>query len=511
MKKTLYTSALSLLTFCGCTTESPNWESRIQETTQDFETLKAERQVQEMEYRLSDCMAIAKEHNLDLRIIELEKSLANGRHEAKLLEFIPSLKASYDITNRDNILGSSSEGVSDGEESLRASTSSDKESKTFKISSEFSALDMALLLKDEGLEADKERLKYTRSAEISRLLEMQVIEAFMPVAAAQYVIEQTKEQLEKNAKVLLEIEDLFNKKQMNEFDVLEFKKKFLETRKQLKEYERNYANLCLELTSLMGLNPSKKITVDTSLYKVDDFNRYLFPFVTPDIRQLESAALKNRAEIYQGEINKHIAELNSDKEFLKIFPNFKLIGSYNNSTNSYLVNNDWFSTTLSMTIDLFRIPQKLKNYENSKLEIQIEKLKNITTMFAIVRQIRIAYENLDEVKARLDEKEENYALSLKLKSLTEEAVKTGKMNRLSIIQTEIDSVLSNLERVATLSNCYVGYYRVLNATGMYYKCPGTLTSFKRNDIEIITEKEKLEKAAFFDQLIKDGEGKIELP
>jgi outer membrane protein TolC len=497
--------------FVSCSSNTQNWEERIKKTTKDFKTIQEERQVNAMVYRLSDCMAIAKEFNLDLRIAEFEKSLANGRHEAKILEFIPSLKVSADSTFRDNKLGSSSEGVSDGEESLRASTSSDRESQTFKITSEFSALDMALLLKDESLETDKERLKQTRLIEITRLLEQQIIDAYMPVAAAQHVIEHTKDQLINNAKVLLEIEDLFKKKQMNEFDVLEFKRKFLDTRKQLREYERNYANLCLELTSLMGLNPSRKITVDTTFYEVDEFQRYEFPFVIPDLEQLENAGLKNRAEIYQGEINQHIAELNSDKEFLKIFPNFKLIGGYNNSTNSFLVNNDWFSATISMTLDLFRIPTKIQNYKNSKLEIQIEKYKSIITMFSILRQIRIAYENLDEVKARLAEREEDYALSLRLQKLTEAAVQTGKMSRLSVHATVIDSKISYSQRAATLSNCFTASYRLLNAAGIPYVCPARLSKIKRNRVDILSEKEKREKTAFFDALINSEEGKIALP
>jgi outer membrane protein TolC len=349
-----------------------------------------------------------------------------------------------------------------------------------------------------------------KRVKIERELEIQVIEAFMAVASAQSLLKDTKPQLNKNELALKDISKMREQQHLNEFDLLDYKSEFLDTKKSFDEYERSYSNMCLRLTTLMGLDPSKNITLDTSLYKQKEFNEFHFPFEIPDREDIEKTALKNRAEIYESEINQYISEIESDREFLKLFPGMSLIGSYNSSSNEFLVNDDWFSASLRITTDLFRLPSKFKKYENSKLNITIQKYKKLMTSFSVTSQVRIAYENVLEVKKRLNHQEKKYKLSLDLHKLTLSAVNSGKLNKLSTIKTEIDSILSNTHRVATLSNYFVAYYRLLNTAGVPYLSPSRLSKIQPNKLTLISDKDKKAKGTFFQKLMKE-EGTIEIP
>ena len=459
----LATAAATLISSCS---SSVDYSKRNNQFSKEYNALQLKRKVNiEKVYTLDDCLDSAAKNNLEIYALKLEQSVNDAQVRASVLGTLPKMSLSYGFTNRDNTNGSTSEGVSDGLQSLRASTSQDKSIGTFRFDTAISVLDMGLAMINVEYEKDNKRLNYLKLRKATRDLRMSVIEKYFAVAAAQFVLKETAEQIKRNEAALSQIEKLRKDNHISLFTLLTFKRNFLETRKQLREYERSYKNLALNLTSLCGLDPSTEIRVYTALFEQDGFGHYKFPFNTPHVTEIEAVALQMREEIIEADIKKHIAELKEDQEFLKLFPNAKLFVSYNKTSNSFQFNNNWWEAGINASIDLLSLPANIERLDSHKQEQVVAKYRAFATAASIIAQVRIADSNLNEVRDRLIFREDIYELSSQELKLTKEATEAGNKEKLEIIEKETNKVISHIQRTASFANYYVAYYRLLNSSG----------------------------------------------
>ncbi|NQZ60416.1 MAG: TolC family protein, partial [Lentisphaeraceae bacterium] len=508
-KKLALCSITALLSSCA------NYDLDIHAQKQAFNTelaaAKEERKVQlNVVYSLDDLVVTGLNNSWESMSLRLSEAAFDERSKAQLLKALPRLTATWTATNRSKKQGSSSEGFDDGLESLRSSTSLDNKVSTFKLEGAVSVLDMGLSLLNSEYEKDQTRLKYLERKTLERKLVMNIVESYYSVAAAQYVIGHTKDQLHKNKKALAEIEILQREQHISRFELVKFKRKFLETQKQLREYERSYRNLSLNLSSLVGFVPFDSIKVKTNCFEKDKFDRFTFPYEVPTKIDIENTMLENREEFYAGLIEKHMQELLEDQDFLRLFPNASLFLSYNENSNSFLVNKNWLETGLTATFDLLQLPSKLKTLSSRKKEVLVQKYKNIASAFSILAQVRVNYSNLEEVADRLQYRENIYALSRQELDLTREAAQIGQNKKLSIIEKEIDFVINHIQRVSSLANYFVAYHRLLNSTGAPY-IPTHVLSSQRYKTTLVGDPSKFDKEeeTSFYRLVKES-GSLEI-
>ena len=440
---------------------------------------------EEKVYTLNDCLKLAVDNNLELYALKLEQAVSDDRAMAHLLTALPTLKTSYDFSVRNNEPGATSEGIEDGQESLRASKSSEKTVGNFKLEMALSSLDFGLAYINKHFENNQKRKAYVNRAKAERELKFQVVQAYFSVAAAQHVLKETKAELLKNEKALKSVEKLFDKQHISQFELLRFKRKFLETRKQLREYERSHENFCLSLSSLLGLYPNKQIIVDTTSFsKVDKSGHFTMEYVPPKYDELEKAALHLREELIEMDIESHISMLKEKSELLKMFPNVRLFAAYNQNSNKYLFNQNWTEVGFNAVVDLLRIPSRLKNMSAEEKQRTVIKYKQYSTMLNIIAQLKIAYANVEEVKERLSFKEEVYKISAKENDLTKQAVKKGNRNELDVLEKDIDLVIANIQRTAAFANYNVALHRLLNISASPQRDLRDLTIGKTTNLKV---------------------------
>lgn len=468
-------------------------------------------------YALNDCLDLAVSNNLELFALKLEQQVSDDKAMAHLLTALPSLSTSYNYTARDNSSGATSEGITDGQESLRASTSTDKAVGNFRLEMALSTLDFGLAFINKHYENDQKRKSYINRSKAERELKFQVVQAFYSVSSAQYVLDLAKDELVKNEAALKKVEELFNQEQISQFELLRFKRKFLETRKQLREYERSHQNYCLNLSSLLGLMPSKNIIVDTTMFtKATADGRFHLDYEPPMYDDLEKAALHLREELIEMDIDKHLSMLKEKSEILKMFPNVRVFSAYNNSTNSFLFNRSWTEVGFNAVIDFMRIPSRLKNMDAEERQREVLKFKQYSTMLNIIAQLKIAYANVEEVKERLSYKEDIYKLSERENKLTKQAVASGNKNQLDSLEKDIDLVISNIQRTAAFANYNVALHRLLNISASPQRDLRDLSIGKTTKIEIKqdSDKEQYHKVnTHFDKQFKYAkeQGQLKLP
>ena len=463
--KLLLLSAIILIVASCTGLSEPDYAKARLESYDDFKNYydqKINKVDPEKLYTLNECLVLAVNNNLDLYSRKLEEAVSDEKAMSHLLSALPTLKPSFNYSERDKENGATSEGIEDGLESLRASKSSEKSLGTFRLELALSSLDFGLALINRHFENDKKRKVTVNRTKAERELKFQVVQAYYAVAAGQYVLLDAKNQLTESNEALTKLEKLYDEKEISKFELLKFKKKLLETNKQIKEYERSHQNHCLSLTALLGLYPDNEILVDLTSFKSNSITgRFNTKRDLPEYEELEKTALFLREELLELDIDNNISVLKEKAEYLKLFPNVRLFAAYNESSNPFLYNKSWSEAGLNAIVDLFQIPSRLKNISAEEKEREVIRYKQLATMINITAQLKIAFANCEEVKERLCFKELIHEVTIEQKQLIQVALNHGAKNQLDLLESEIDLLISQIQRTAAFANYNVALHRML--------------------------------------------------
>ncbi len=407
------------------------------------------------------CIEKALSQNLDLKADELRQAVLRERKTAAVLGMLSDLNLNYRMGSRSNEPGARSESITTGIETLEPSKSSEKDESRYHFELMFSVLDFGLSYYNAIHESDKALLEEKQMRRTAQNLMLDVAKAYFRVASIQYEMGTIKDLIERSEAAEALIDDLRTKKRIGPLEALDKVKALKKLKQRLRVYRRSYENACIQLTSLMGFAPVNEIRVDTSL--LEELN----VVETPPIEALEQAALDERPELYQLDIESHITAIEARKSMLMMFPNVRLFANFTDSSNRYLYNQSWYEVALDAVYNLLKLPSEF--YNSNALDIQLKELgaQTMALSIGIMAQVRIAHANLMEVKSRYELAEELFTIDQqRLEAARPRARSGGSLSSLDLLKYELETAESFFERTQSLSNYYLAYYRLLNAVGV---------------------------------------------
>ena len=92
----------------GCKSAEEYREERAEYAVKHFELAKYRDMMEGERVNLSQCIKLALEHNLDMKVLNLEKEVAREMRTADMLGMLPELNVTNTYTGRDNTPASSS-------------------------------------------------------------------------------------------------------------------------------------------------------------------------------------------------------------------------------------------------------------------------------------------------------------------------------------------------------------------------------------------------------------------
>lgn len=480
-KRVLPLALFLLLLAAGCRT--PLREDRIEKADLYFELIKRRTVPPDQIFTLEQCVKTALQNNLDLKVFTLSEKINKERTTAGILAMLPDLYATYDITSRNNEPGATSISLETGEESLVPSRSASKTTGVVKVEMAFSVVDFGLSYFKALQAKDQGRLTLMQRSRASQNLVFDVATAYYRVAAAQYAMANTEKLLELSKIVETNLDHIAKTKSLSPMKVLAEKKQILKLKQSLEEYRRVYENSCIELKSLMGYAPWNPIQVDTA--PLSEFNEV----ETPPIDVMEMLAIRERPELYQLDIQAHIAVNEARKAIVMMFPNVRMFVDFTNSSNPLLYNHSWFEIGIRAAYHLLRLPQQFQEWRALDLKIDEWGAKTHALTAGVMAQVRIAHANLFEVEQRFKLSEAIYITHRKqLKAAKEDAKAGGRVSQIQLFKMAMETANASIERTQQLGNYYLAYHRLLNAIGIqsFDKVSKLIEEYKT-----ISENEKL--------------------
>ncbi len=463
----LIAAAVSVL--AGCYSAREARERRIKKAAEQMHKIKLKVMPEGQVFSLPDCIVISLQHNLDLKVYELKERIADEKVTAQMLGMLPDLSISNQFHSRDRTPGSSSQSIDTGKQSLVSSRSVNNTINNIKIELALSVLDFGMAYLNAAQAEDRSLITIEQKRRAEQNLKLDVVKTYFKVAAAQDAIETTKKLLLKCKRLEKVFAQLEASKAVSPLRLLDERKRFIRLEKRLMSYRRNYQNACIELRALMGYLPINDIRVDTACLK------NLKISALPNIDTLEKIALVERPELYQLDIQTSITVTEARKTILMMFPQVKMFADFVNSNNSFLYTQSWWEIGVHAAYNLLKLPQRIAKYKAINSEIDEISMRTLALSIGVMAQVRIAHANILEVKERYELDNKTYlAYKKHLKVASQTFASGGALSRLELDRYELETAETFINRLISMSDCYVAYYRLLNTLGVSSLDPDTI-------------------------------------
>ena len=450
------------LLLSGCKSEKDFRDDRAEYAVLHSQKAKYRDQLEGKKMGLLECMRYALEHNLDVEVNKVEEAVAREMRTAEMLGMLPELTVTDSFTARSNVPASSSENVY-GEVggTYSYSQSQDRALNYLNVDLALSVLDFGLAFFNTQQADDRALLRKQRTERAMQNLTLDVAKAYFQVAAAQKAISITEPLLEECRTQRAALSKLVQSRQITPFRGFDETKRFVNMEKRLTAYIRAYENSCVELRSLMGMYPAGKLVVDDKVLKnAPDFN-------LPEIELMEQIALLQRPELYEIDIQKHINIIECRKTILQMFPNVRIYGDFTHSTNSFLYHMSWWELGVRAAYNLLKLPKQIATYMAYSRQVEAEELRTFAQAIGVMAQVRIAHANMFTTKERYNIDNENYrTYASQLKTAIATKQTAGALSTLELVHMRLETAETEIERLLSLGNYYISYYRLLNALGV---------------------------------------------
>jgi len=463
-KLSLSLAVASALVLLGCQGDDFYRQQREEIAKKHFDDINRVKPVATKTYTLNECIDFALKNNLDLKASQLKQAVSTADKYSEILKMLPESNMTLDLSERSNELASTSVDVHTGQESLAMSRSSKRDSERFNIDIAFSTIDFGLAYLSAVQAQDRILQDRQMERRAAQNLVLDVVKAYFNVAAAQDAMGKAEALLEKSRQLGLVFDELAKDRSVSALRLLDERKRFLQLEESLMLFRRRYETACIELKALMGVAPGAELRVNTAM--VSEFNPQFLQ--VPDLYLMEKVALRQRPELYELDMQLHITSIESDKSVLKMFPNVKAFLDFTQDSNPYLYNKSWAEIGLRSVYDVARLPSKFMEYKSLVTEKRQQELRARAMSFAVLAQVRVSFRNIDEVQKRfkLDNRiYDNYKKTLENVRQQFEA-SSGAASKLDICRMEMETVEAEIHRTMAIGNCYLAYYRMLNASGL---------------------------------------------
>jgi len=496
-KVVLGCAAVVAISFAGCKNYDDYRDERADYARKHFEKAVRNNPPVGATLSLKDCLALALENNLDLKVYRLEERVANEMRTSEALGMLPDLIVSDTVTNRNNVPASGSKSIGTGGATFGPSQSQDKFLNYLNVDLALSAIDFGLAFFNTQQANDRMLLREQRTKREAQVLQLDVVRAYFQVAAAQRAIDITKQLLDDCRNRFVLITELARTREIDPFRAFDETRRFVEMEKRLTNYIRSYETACVELRALLGFYPAGTIKVDDSMLDV------IPEFAFPDMLTMEQIALLERPEMYEIDMQKHINVIEARKAILMMFPNVRIFIDFTNSSNSFLYHQSWWEIGARAAYNLLKLPQHIAVWRAYDKQVDADEERTFAQAVGVMSQVRIAHANLLSTRERLDIDDRTFNLYKNNldNAVMENKETTGKLSKLELDHIRLSTAEVQIERYLSLGNYYVSYFRLINTLGLADVSDATIERSKADLAaadararEVIAEAEKEEAA-----------------
>ncbi|WP_370541733.1 TolC family protein [Brenneria sp. L3-3C-1] len=453
---------LACLGLAGCAVkpEPVTTEQQVAQALSDRTQMFANQEPVRGTITLDEAIARALKYNLQQRVALMEQAMEDNLIGVSSLDMLPKLAARAGLQTRNNVAGSSSESVTTGEQSLEASTSQDKTTRTADLSLSWNVLDFGISYFNAKMQANKSLAAEERRRRVVADITRQVRTAYWEAATAQRLQPEVTAALVDARQALEYARQTEQQRLLAPVDALRFQKNMLEMVRQLEIVDSDLVMAKSRLAALMNLPPASKFDlaapVESSLAA---------PKMAYTLDDLENFSMVKRPEVREESYLARNAVLETRKSLLRLLPGVSLFAGINGDSNSYLVNHQWASAGLQVSGNLLNVlawsPVKRAGEANEELaEARRQALR-----MAVLTQVNVAWQEYQQSTRMFNRYQELARIQRGILNQTELSVHNQAATQMEQVRVSTETILTTRARDRSFAD-------VQNALGAVYQAAG---------------------------------------
>ncbi len=406
-----------------------------------------------------EAAARALKYNLDYKLKLMETALSKSLHDVSTYEMLPRLVAGAGYVNRNNDSGGRSIGIEDRIETLRPSTSQERERHLANLTFSWNLLDFGVSYYRARQKADQVLMAEERRRKVVQNVMQDVRNSYWRALGAQKLIGRVDDLLLRVNKALDNAKQIEREGLMPRQEVLAYQRALLDAVNLLTLRRQDLELARAELNALMSVAPGTQYTLAQEA-------ELTLPPPPADIEKLEMLALEKRPEIMEEWYRKRVTENDIKAAKASLWPNLSLDVGPQYDSNKYAYNSTWIDTGVRLSWNILKLTQLPSLERAHEFQNKTDDMRRMALSMAVLTQVRVGIQRYGLALAELDFAEESLRVDQQLLNFARAAAKTRFDSELELIRAEARALLAEYQRYASYSNAQAAWGRVYNSVGL---------------------------------------------
>jgi outer membrane protein TolC len=372
---------------------------------------------------------------------------------------LPELALEAGYAGRDNQLGSSSESLITGSQSLEPSTSQERKRRTANSSLVWNLLDFGVSYAQAQQAGDDWLISGEKRRKVVQNIIQDVRYAYWRALGAQQLAPWTERIMARLDDALKRVDGMEESGILPPLTYLEYRRQLLEIRLQLWQLREDLESARAELAALINIPPGSdyRLAGDGEAPPIPQFDL--------PIETLERVALAQRPEVREVHYQRRINTLEVRKAMLRMLPGLEFEAGVNYDSNEFLYNNRWNSFGVRVNWNLFNLFGGQSRIDAAKAQVEVDKARSLALGMAVVTQIHLA-------RLRYQTALQDYQVSSQLAEVGQEILDFNQAGQRAEIQDELQVISSEADGLLSRMNSYLSYAELQNAYGRLHNSVG---------------------------------------
>lgn len=410
---------------------------------------------------LDGAIARAIKYNADRRYRAMEEAVAVGTFEVGKFDMLPKLIASAGYRERNNDLITSSVDSVTGLPSLaHPYISSSRQAATGEIGLSWSLLDFGQSYYAARQNADRVLIAGERRRKALHNLILDVRTAYWRVAAAQKLMPLLRTTIADSEQALKDARKAEDDRIRSPLEPLRYQRQLLENLRLLETIEQELSTARVELATLTALPLTTPYTV------VEPSSEVNTAWLQQPLDKLEEVALMRNPDLREGMYNARIAQQETRRALLKLFPGLSFNYGFRHSNDDFLIHQNWNEAGAQISFNLLGLLSAPAQMRLADTGVALADQRRMAMQMAVLTQLHIARLQYANTARQYERSDTIAQVDSRIAQHVANQADAQKLSVLDRISQQSASVLSQLRRYQALSNAQAAASRLQATLGM---------------------------------------------
>lgn len=471
-------AVLTVFSLGACTTVAPKEYARadlLAQGRQDKDAARKDVEPLAAELTLDEALARALKYNLDRRSKMMEEALAFNQLDVTHLDMLPRLvaQAGYSARSNDRITISRD---AEGDPVPTRFTSQDRSHTLYDLGLTWSLLDFGLGYANSLQQADRVLIATEKRRKAMHVLMQDVRTAFWRAVSAQKLRDQLRGVIAQAEDALVDARQAEAQRIRNPIDSLRYQRQVLENLRLLEAIDQELSAANIELASLINA------PLGHSFKAVEPQGGPDLASLNVPLAFMEELAMTGNADLREQFYNARIAQEETRKTLLRMFPNltFSLGGKYD--TDSYLANKNWNEAGLQLSFNVFNLVTAPIQKRLAEAGVALADQRRVTMQMAVTAQVHLARQQFANAVGQFNRAEAIWQTDHRINEHMANRQQVQAQSKLELVSAQTSTILSLLRRYQALSQVYAAEARLQATLGLEPRI-GSVGALKLVDLQ----------------------------